>query len=177
MDADEDGLEELNVFLRTHKVLSVEKVPVVVQGRQYWSFCVEYLERAAGARDSARGAQNAGNNKPRTDYREILTEAQFKRFSKLRQLRKQISESAALPVYTLFTNAQLAEIARVVPRTKSALLAIEGLGDARLARHGEALLELIATFDGPEANEATGGVGAIGFTTPEASLEAEGAPE
>jgi len=77
MDGDDDSTLQLNRFLRTNKVLCVEKFAVVAQGRQYWSFCVEYLERVAAARESARGAANANNNKPRTEYRERLTDAQF----------------------------------------------------------------------------------------------------
>ena len=47
MDGEPGALEELSVFLRSQKVLSVEKVAVVDHGRHYWSMCVEYLPRHA----------------------------------------------------------------------------------------------------------------------------------
>jgi hypothetical protein len=43
VDGDGNSMEELNVFLRTHRVLSVDKVAVMDQGRRYWSVYVEYL--------------------------------------------------------------------------------------------------------------------------------------
>ncbi len=36
MDGDGGALEELNLFLRTHRVLSVDKVAVMDQGRHSW---------------------------------------------------------------------------------------------------------------------------------------------
>jgi hypothetical protein len=40
----EEAVEEMNKFLRSHRVLSIER-RLVEQGGAYWSFCVEYLER------------------------------------------------------------------------------------------------------------------------------------
>lgn len=33
MEGDEDAVAQLNLFLRTHKVLCIEKAPVLAQGR------------------------------------------------------------------------------------------------------------------------------------------------
>jgi hypothetical protein len=35
MEGDEEATQQLNLFLRTHKVLSIDKAPVIAAGRQY----------------------------------------------------------------------------------------------------------------------------------------------
>ncbi len=156
MEGDDDAQEDCNRFLRAHKVLSIEKVAVVAQGRQFWSLCVEYLPRRVGDAGPAGRPPVAANdtNRPRIDYRELLTAPQFERFSKLRNLRKQLAEREAVPVYTVFTNAQLAEIARRVPRSRAALGAVDGVGAAKVDRYGEALLSLLGTMPDPEPGDA-----------------------
>ena len=44
-----EGTEEMNRFLRAHRVLSVEKRLVGADASAFWSVCVEYLDRAYGA--------------------------------------------------------------------------------------------------------------------------------
>jgi len=53
-------------------------------------------------------------------------------------------------VYTLFTNAQLAELACKVPRDRTALASIDGLGTAKVDRYGEPLLALLQSLPEPE---------------------------
>ncbi len=92
MEGDEEATEQLNRFLRTHKVLCIEKAAVVAQGRQYWSVCVEFLPRRAGAAFGAGTGAGVGpasvSDKPKVDYRELLTQPEFQRFSSLRQLHE-----------------------------------------------------------------------------------------
>jgi ATP-dependent DNA helicase RecQ len=47
------------------------------------------------------------------------------------------------PAYTVFSNATLAEIARLRPTTDAALLAIKGIGPAKLTQYGDDLLALV----------------------------------
>jgi hypothetical protein len=49
----------------------------------------------------------------------------------------------------LFSNRQLAELARQRPTTLAALYAIDGLGEARTRDFGQDLVALIATQPGP----------------------------
>ena len=147
MDGDDEAIEELNRFLRGQKVLCVEKVAVVDHGRHYWSVCVEYLPRRNGEQQTAAAGSSAMHStKPRIDYREVLSKEEFIRFAKLRELRKQLADADGVPVYTILTNAQLAEVARAVPQTKTALAKIEGLGTAKLERFGDAMLSLLLSF-------------------------------
>jgi len=144
MEGDPEATEQLNTFLRSQKVLSIEKAAVAAGGRQYWSVCVEYLPRRGAEGPAARSGSKDSAEKSRIDYRELLTAPQFARFSKLRVLRKEVADSEGVPVYTLFTNAQLAELATNVPRTKDALASIEGIGEAKVKKYGDLLLELMS---------------------------------
>lgn len=86
----------------------------------------------------------------RPDYKQILAPEDFAVFVRLRQWRKEAAEEEGVPLYTIFTNEQLAEMARRRPQTKAELGSIDGVGEARLGKYGEAVLALI----GEAANEA-----------------------
>jgi superfamily II DNA helicase RecQ len=148
MEGDELATEECNKFLRGQRVLSVQKTAVVDGGRHYWSVCVEYLPRRnaeAGEGPASDGAARSGQP-PRVDYRALLQPEPFVRFSKLRQLRKQLAERDGVPVYTLFTNSQLAELSRRCPHSKAGIEATDGIGPAKVERYGEALLGLLQSW-------------------------------
>lgn len=68
-------------------------------------------------------------------------------FDRLRSWRlEQVAQSGA-PAYTVFTDATLQAIAELKPRTSSELLAINGIGPAKLHKHGDELLALIRAAD------------------------------
>ena len=126
--------EELNGFLRSHRIVAVRSELVRLGDTAFWAFSVEYLEGGAKAPDRVQ---------PKVDYREVLKEPEFKVFSRLRDWRKGVAEKEGVPVYAVFTNEQLAEMARRSPRNRADLAKIEGVGDARLNKYGEAVLRLI----------------------------------
>ena len=49
-----------------------------------------------------------------------------------------------MPAYVVFSDATLRELARGRPNTDAALLAVPGIGPAKLAAYGEALKPLLA---------------------------------
>ena len=49
-----------------------------------------------------------------------------------------------MPPYVIFHDSTLREVAAARPATLSALSRIEGIGDTKLDRHGESLLEALA---------------------------------
>lgn len=139
--ATDDGsnAEALNAFLRTVRVITVERHLVTHAQASAWTFCVEYLE-------AGRAAQpGAARETPKTDYRETLDPDTFTRFARLRQARKRWAEEAGVPVYAIFTNAQLAAVAQAQPATVGDLQAIDGIGPAKASTYGERVLALIHT--------------------------------
>ena len=87
--------EELNRFLRCHRVLSVDRRWVDEGSESFWSFCVDYLETGQDGRANRGRGKRAG----RVDYREVLSPEQFALFVKLRALRQGIAKDEAVPVY------------------------------------------------------------------------------
>ncbi len=52
-----------------------------------------------------------------------------------------------VPPYVIFHDQTLADIARLRPATRAALLAIDGVGQGKLGRYGAAVLGLVAEGD------------------------------
>lgn len=127
---------EMNRFLRGNRVLAVTKEFVSSGENSFWSIAVEYLEQAAGG-----VKQPPGGRAERVDYKEILTAEDFAVFSRLRDLRRELANGEAVPVYMVFTNEQLAEMARKRPSSKAALMRIEGVGEAKTQKYGQQFLD------------------------------------
>ena len=72
--------EELNRFLRSHRVLSVDRRWVDQGSESFWSFCVDYLETGQAGSALNRGPGDRG----KVDYREVLKPDEFALFVKLR---------------------------------------------------------------------------------------------
>ena len=71
--------DELNRFLRGHRVIQTRKELVSTEGISRWALLVEYLDsQAKSTGDSIKG---------KVDYKEILSVGDFSLFSKLRVLR------------------------------------------------------------------------------------------
>jgi ATP-dependent DNA helicase RecQ len=67
-------------------------------------------------------------------------------FSKLRALRKQISERDDVAPYVVFSDASLIEMAAVMPQSRSEFLQISGVGQTKLSRYGDDFLDLIQEY-------------------------------
>src|SRR5262249_21751460 len=130
--------EELNRFLRSHRVLSVDRRWVDQGTDSFWSFCVDYLESAPSNRGASQGPQDARNNK--VDYREVLSPPEFDLFVKLRSLRQAIAKDEAVPVSMIFTNEQLAQMVRLGSRSKADLGKIDGVGEGRIQKYSDRFL-------------------------------------
>jgi superfamily II DNA helicase RecQ len=65
-------------------------------------------------------------------------------FEKLRILRKSIADEEGVPAYIVFSDAVLWQMAEAIPRSRSGLLALSGVGPAKLERYGEMFLNLLS---------------------------------
>ena len=61
-------------------------------------------------------------------------------FETLRALRKSLAAAEAVPPYIVFSDAVLRQMAAFKPQTREALLALNGVGPAKLERYGAAFL-------------------------------------
>ncbi|MEO1009257.1 MAG: ATP-dependent DNA helicase RecQ [Planctomycetota bacterium] len=76
-----------------------------------------------------------------------LTYEQKAVFDRLRALRRSIASEQAIPPYMVFGDATLRDMARRMPRSPSELLAVKGVGEAKLEAFGEAFLEALTSTE------------------------------
>ncbi|HOH49506.1 MAG TPA: HRDC domain-containing protein [Candidatus Hydrogenedentes bacterium] len=134
----EQGEQELNRFLRGRRIITAHKELVRDGGSVYWAFCVEYIENGAPS------GQQKGPEKARVDYKEVLGEADFALFTRLRDRRRELADAEAVPVYAVCTNEHLAEMARRKPKTLTGLREIDGFGEAKAGKYGAGFLDILA---------------------------------
>jgi ATP-dependent DNA helicase RecQ len=66
-------------------------------------------------------------------------------FQRLRALRKELADGQGVPAYIVFSDKVLKEMATRRPATPAQLLAVPGVGPAKLERYGRAFLEALRT--------------------------------
>jgi len=67
-------------------------------------------------------------------------------WERLRSLRGELARKSSLPAYTVFHNSTLKEMATRLPQTLEEMLAISGVGQAKLDKYGEIFLEEIRKY-------------------------------
>ena len=127
--------DESNAFLSTRRVVTVERQFVADGANSLWSICVSYMD--------GEGRPEADKRAKKIDYREVLPAAEFAAFSKLRQLRKELAEQEGVQVYAVFTNDQLAKMVSQRVMSLADLKRIDGVGQARLEKYGEAFIRVL----------------------------------
>lgn len=140
----EETLNEMNKFLRSHRVAEIQKSFVATECGGSWTFCITYLETVKVADPETK--------KGKVDYRNVLDEKDFALFCEMRKIRKQIAESEAIPPFAVFTDAELAEIARLDTLTLSSMKSIPGIGVKKLEKYGSYFLGIANETSG-EPNE------------------------
>ena len=155
--AETGDMSSLNSFLQQHRIASVTKEIVRNGQSALLVFVVEYV---------VVGSQNEKKGLPRVDYREVLSTEEFELFSELREIRKRVAAEKGVPVYTVFNNAQLAEIVQKKIRTMSGFRGIDGIGDSRIEKFAEPFIAKLATVDiGSNANSSTMDQGSLSSGT------------
>ena len=145
---------DLNGFLASHRVLSIDRRFVEEGERSFWTFCGDFVDARRGS--SSASAAGGTWKRDRTDYREVRSAEDFAVFAKLREIRKAIAQAEGVPVYTIFTNEQLAQIVQARATSKSALEQVVGVGDGRVGKYGERILEwLRQQWGGKESDAAS----------------------
>ncbi len=118
--------EEMNRFLSGNRILDIESG----MSGNYWSFCIRYLGKQT---PSVRQTK-------KIDYKQVLSEKDFKKFSLLRQIRKEISVEEAVPAFAIFTDAELSELAKQTEITIQSMKEVHGIGKKKVERYGRKFL-------------------------------------
>jgi ATP-dependent DNA helicase RecQ len=91
-----------------------------------------------GRSGSEQGTLLPGSGQP------LVSEAEAELFDRLKALRKQLADAESVPAYIVFSDAVLRQMAQRAPASKMELLALSGVGPAKLERYGDAFLNEIA---------------------------------
>lgn len=113
--------EEVNKFLRCHRILTMDRC-FSSEGGGYWTLLITYQEN---------GSPNAPSPVYRTnkkDYREILTDEQFAIFAKMKDIRRNIAKQESIPAYAVFTDEELSLIVQMPKIDLASIKSIKGVG-------------------------------------------------
>jgi len=131
---------EANKFLRSHRILQVER-HFCPDGGGYWTLLVEYL-----AGDPTAEAPPA-SRKDRRDPSVELSDEEHRRYDHFKGIRKSIAKELSIPAYLVFTNEELALLSKMPELTEENTRQVKGIAPQRLAdyvkyfiseQHGEA---------------------------------------
>lgn len=135
------ALQEMNLFLRSNKILEVENQFIGNKNGACWHFCVRYVEKASFE-------EERGSNK--VDYRKVLDEPTFAKFSKLREIRKKAALEEGVSAFIILTDEEMAELAKQDEISEKSMLSIKGVGEKKVERFGKYFIAK------KEKNEETG---------------------
>ena len=82
---------ELNNFLKSHRIINVEKRLIDGERGTGWVFLVEYTESEDG--------KSAYTMSSKVDWRDVLNPSQFAVYDLLRKTRKEIGDKTKIPLY------------------------------------------------------------------------------
>ncbi|MBR0237029.1 MAG: HRDC domain-containing protein [Thermoguttaceae bacterium] len=149
LSTDKAAVEELNLFLRSHRIVSVQKAFSLIGDACVWNFCVEYLD--------VELKKDYKNRKNETiDYKDVLSPSEFEAFNLLRDLRKELAQKEGVPVYSVCTNEQLAAMIQNRCDSIGALKKLAGFGEAKADKFGAAFLKILLTLNKKEPDETSG---------------------
>ena len=132
---DTSAQEELNQFLRNENMI-LTKTKEFYEG--IWYFTIEYIPNTY----TPAKPDSVKKGKEIKDYAEILPPEQFKIYSKLRDYRSILAQERSCPVYVIFTNEQLAELATGGAISLEAMKKLKGFGEGKFNQYAARFLQI-----------------------------------
>lgn len=126
-----DYNEEINAFLRGNKIIEIDKQLIQTPAGVYWCLCISYVAPGVAEKQT----------KERVDYMKELEPDVFTRFSVLRKIRKEIANKENVSAFVVFTDAELAEMAKMPELTAEKIKTIKGIGKSKTDKYGVRLIE------------------------------------
>ena len=126
---------ELNNFLKSHRIINVEKRLIDGERGTGWIFLVEYSDN--------EGTKSSYTMSSKVDWRDVLNPSQFTVYDFLRKTRKEIGDKTEIPLHGILSNEQLALMAQNPPKTKEDFLKIKGVNEQKYKQFGEVFLSAI----------------------------------
>ncbi len=135
VDYPTEEAEALNTFLRTNKIVKIEKTFVTTSTESYWAISVDYI--LAGKNNEFV------KSKGEIDYKALLGDELFEVFDQLRTFRKEVAVKEAIPVYAVFNNDELSNILLLKELSLEKMKKIKGIGEQKVKKFGQLFIEQI----------------------------------
>lgn len=139
---------ELNSFLKSHRIINVEKKLIDGERGTGWAFLIEYSDYEIG-----KTFPNSQTSK--VDYKDVLNPTEFAIFDNLRKVRKEISDKTRMPLYGIFSNEQLSLMAKNPPKTKDEFLQIKGVNEQKFKQFGEIFLNALKSVSSSNPSDSS----------------------
>lgn len=133
--------DEMNVFLRSKKILDIESQLVTLQENAFWTFKVKYIDDTSNS---------TPGEKVKIDYKEVLDEESFKRFAKMREARKALSQAENIPAYAILTDEQMAGLAKLEDLTMGKMKTVKGIGEKTIEKYGKQIVNSLKSDEQSE---------------------------
>lgn len=117
--------EELNRFLRGHRILQLERHFCADNGGN-WAIMIEYVD------GDPMAEVPPANRREKRDYSEGLTDEEKQRFEHFKSIRKDLANRLSLPAYLVFTNEELALLAKIPELREDSVKSLKGIAPQRL---------------------------------------------
>lgn len=75
-------------------------------------------------------------------------------FEALKEVRTDFAKKKGVPAFVIFSDATLADMCRIMPKTNKQFLSVSGVGTNKLEKYGEAFLRVIREYEASKTNKA-----------------------
>lgn len=133
----------LNEFLHKHPQARVDRQLIVDGQHSAWAVCCTLSDDRMTRESIGFGQASGGVQRQRVRYREILSPEHFAGYAVLRELRNRLAKEQNIPPYSIFTNAQLADMVQFDPLDRQRLASIDGVGEKRVARYADLFISAL----------------------------------
>ncbi len=142
-DMSEGGLRELtmNLIARGYIIMTTDTYPIlklsntsraILKGQEQVMIRKERIE--------------VKDKKKKTTKRKTALDVDQALFTQLVEHRREIAEDKGVPLYVIFHNAALEEMAYYMPRTRQNFLEIKGVGEKKFDNYGEGFMTIISNY-------------------------------
>jgi len=141
----EDGFDDNTVqdFQADREIIEVTEHFFVHERTPYLTVLLSY-------RDIAADEKRKPIVKRRSDPRADLDEEEKKTYDTLRAWRAARAKQEGIPPYVIANNKQLAKIIKLRADNKTALLKVDGFGEAKTEQYGAEILEMLKSHNDSE---------------------------
>lgn len=138
MPQTQDREQEVNAFLASHSVVSVQRRFIEKADEVFLVFLIEF-DPGLGMRKEVSAPTT-----PRKDWQAELSDDDYRVFNLLRDERAKMADAEGVKVFNIFTNAQLVEMVKRKVCDRAGLGQVPQVGEGRLQKYGERMLAILS---------------------------------